>query len=330
MNDERDRSSGRNGGPLARLRALPGSRTATVAFVLTIALAAGGSAAYAFWSQRGDAKVTVVAGAPQSTPTPTPAPTTAPTPAPGAPGAVTPNIQTAWAGKPSGITCGRVQVQEPKSIGLRVSWPNLSTATSYVVSVQSLSAGYTYPGPSQTVGSPHATFVFPDDRAVQEAPFYTRYVIRVMPMKGTTGGDPLYLTFQHGAYETNNCFDPRDTERSVVLSPLPFTALTCRLAALNNTSPTAELPLAWTPVPGATSYRVSIRPAAGSSRTHGADVVTASTSASFRFPIADTTGKYVVRVQPMNGTSAGDPAYVTYRMGNMYDHGCEVTGETFR
>lgn len=319
MNLERSSKNAKGPGRFARLRALPGSRTAAVAFFLTIALAAGGSAAFALWSQRGDATVTAVAGAPKPAPTPT---------ANGAI-AVMPNIQTAWAGKPSGITCTRVQVQEPESTGMRFSWPNLSTATSYVVSVKSTSAGYTYTQPAQTVGSPHATFVFPDKRDTDTAPYYVRYVVRVMPMKGTTAGDPLYVTFQHGRYETNNCYDPRSFETNVVMSPLPFTALTCRLAGLNN-STTADLPLSWTAVSGATSYRVSIRPAAGYSRTHSADIVTASTSATFRFLIAETTGKYEVRVQPMNGTVAGDPAYVTYRMGGPNDHGCEVTGGTFR
>ena len=319
MNPERDIRNGKNPGLLRRFRAVPGSRIAMVAFFLTIALAAGGSAAYALWSQRGDAAVTAVAGAPKP----------GPTAAGGGPIDVTANIQTAWAGKLSGITCARVQVQEPGSTGIRFSWPNLSTATSYVVSVKSTSAGYTYTQPAQTVGSPHATFVFPDKRDTESAPYYVNYVIRVMPMKGTTAGDPLYLTFQHRRYETNNCYEPRGVETNVVMSPLQFTSLTCRLVGLSN-STTADLPLSWTAVPGAASYRVSIRPAAGYSRTYGADIVTASTSATFRFPVEQTTGKYVVRVQPMNGTVAGDPAYVTYRMGGPDDHGCEVTGETFK
>lgn len=322
MNQERDRRPGKTSGPFNRLRALPGSRTAAVAFFLTIALAAGGSAAYALWSQRGDVKVTVVAGAPKPSPTP----------APGGAITVTPNIQTAWAGKPSqpDAVCTRVQLQDQKSIGIRFSWPNLSTATSYVVSVKSTTAGYTYTGPAQTVGSPHATFAFPEDRSRPDSSFYTNYLVRVMPMKGTTAGDPMYLTFQHRPNETSNCYHSQGAENTVIMTPLPFTALTCRLTGLNDTSPTADLPLSWTAVPGATSYRVSIRPAAVNPGTYGADVSTASTTAAFRFPIAQTAGKYVVRVQPMTGTTAGDPAYITYRLDGPWSHGCDTTGETFR
>ena len=323
MNPEQDKTSGPTAGRLARFRALPGSRTAMVAFFLTIALAAGGSAAYALWTQQGDARVAAVAGAPKPSPSPTP----------GGPITVTPNIKTAWAGKPSLVqpsVCTRVAGQGSGTIGIRFSWPALSTATSYVVSVKSTTGNYTYTGPVQTVGAPQATFSFPENRGTPDAAFYTNYLVRVMPMNGGTGGDPLYLIFQHRPNETNNCYHSGGTENTVMLSPLPFTALTCRLAGLNGSSSTADLPLAWTAVQGAASYRVSIRPAAANARTHGADIVTTTTSATFRFPIEQTSGKYVVRVQPMNGTTAGDPAYVTYRLGGLYDHGCEVTGESFR
>lgn len=47
-------------GRFARLRSQPGFRTAAVAFVLTVVLGIGGSAAYAYWSLRAEANLVVV------------------------------------------------------------------------------------------------------------------------------------------------------------------------------------------------------------------------------------------------------------------------------
>ena len=49
-------------GVLAKFRRLPGARLAVAAFVVTVAVGLGGPPAYAWWSQKGDAQITVTAG----------------------------------------------------------------------------------------------------------------------------------------------------------------------------------------------------------------------------------------------------------------------------
>ena len=312
-----------------RFRAMPGSSAALVAFVLTITLGVGGTAAYAWWSQQGNARITATAGAPKPVPTtPAPTPTTpAPTPTTPAPGGVNPilpNIKTAWAGKTADPTCTRVvNKSTPESVSIEFSWPNISTATSYVVSVKSKTTGYTYTQPIQEVGSPRATFVFPENKAAANAAFYTDYLVRIMPMKGSVGGDPTYRTFQHRSNETNNCY-----YGDMVNSPIGITPLTCTIAGLNN-SPTADLKLQWAAAAGASSYRVSVRPGNAPSG-YGADLVTAGTSTEFRFDTKAHAGKYVVRVQPMNGNVAGDPSYVTYQLNGPWSHSCGAWNDTFQ
>ena len=50
---------------LRRLRAQPGFRTALIAFCLTVVLGIGGSAAYAYWSLRADANLTMATAPPE-------------------------------------------------------------------------------------------------------------------------------------------------------------------------------------------------------------------------------------------------------------------------
>ena len=52
------------GGWFSRLRAQPGFRSAAIAFVLTVVLGLGGSAAYAYWSLRVDANLIVATARP--------------------------------------------------------------------------------------------------------------------------------------------------------------------------------------------------------------------------------------------------------------------------
>ena len=316
-------------GFLGRFRALPGSRAAVVAFVLTIALGAGGTAAYAWWSQTGSANITATAGAPTAPPTtpppttppPTsPPPTTAP-PTPGGPTAIAPNVQTAWAGRPAASTCARVNQSDPNTIGMKFSWPTLPTATSYVVSVKTHDGNYVYTKPAQEVTSPEATFIFPEGN--DNAAFYTRYLVRVMPMNGAVGGDPTYFIFQHARWETNTCFPIRAQDVTAVM-PMPRAVLSCSLSGLNNTSSSADVPLAWTSVAGATSYRISVRPFIDSTNksSYGADIVSTGTAAVFRYDIASQAGTYLVRVQPMNDRTAGDPTYIVYQLDGPWSHHC--------
>lgn len=59
-----DSVSAEGRGWFARLRAQPGFRTAAVAFVLTVVLGIGGSAAYAYWSLKTDAILVVATARP--------------------------------------------------------------------------------------------------------------------------------------------------------------------------------------------------------------------------------------------------------------------------
>ena len=63
------------------LRALPGFKTAAVAFVLTVLLSSGG-VAIAKWNQSATATIDITAGAAAPTVKPTPVPTLQPTPTP--------------------------------------------------------------------------------------------------------------------------------------------------------------------------------------------------------------------------------------------------------
>lgn len=53
-----ERDSGRRPGRIERFRALPGFRTAAVAFVLTVVLGVGSTLAYAYWSQSSPVQIT--------------------------------------------------------------------------------------------------------------------------------------------------------------------------------------------------------------------------------------------------------------------------------
>ncbi|MCC9146152.1 MULTISPECIES: hypothetical protein [unclassified Arthrobacter] len=57
-------------GPAARLRPQPGLRTAAAAFIVTVLLGLGGTAAYAYWSQSTTATITVLPTAKVRTPGP--------------------------------------------------------------------------------------------------------------------------------------------------------------------------------------------------------------------------------------------------------------------
>ncbi|KPN17836.1 hypothetical protein [Arthrobacter sp. Edens01] len=167
--DTNDTRQQRRGG-MKRLAGLPGSRTAAAAFVLTVALGAGGPAAYAWWNQQGTAAITVTAGkptasavTPPATPDPTPSPTvpgpTTPAPTPTTPPVTTPAAPAA----PTVLSCARNP--GTGSNGGRdttISWsaPGAPAGTSTIVDVILMSKNgqavsgtlsYAVPGASGTV-----------------------------------------------------------------------------------------------------------------------------------------------------------------------------------
>lgn len=322
---------------LKRFRRLPGSRAAAAAFVLALVLGFGGPAAYAWWSQQGAASFSVTAGAPTATPTPTPTPT----PTQPGPPAVGPNpVLAGWPGKPSGgVVCTPLKdfesLRQDREMGISFSWgaPVRGTApTGYVVRMTSNTPGFAY-DKVQNVTAANAVFTLPrslsdpkSGNAVDgSTPYYTTYTIRVMPMNGTVAGDPLYWTYKYEHWKLNNCYDERGQGSG--LGTVGNTVLTCSKAMPNPrwVDGYYTLTLGWQTAPAAASYRVTIV-SNGRPGVYGLDMTTPDVQAALRFAKeAGSYGQYTVRVQPMNASGSGDPAYMTYQLGE-YSQECWKTG----
>lgn len=296
-----------------RLRTQPGFRSATIAFVLTVVLGVGGTAAYAYWSQSASVAIT---GTTRST-----------LPADTALVASPPSVQSRPGGL-TGYTCTARLTDEqmrPNAFAdIRFAWAEAANATSYVITVRNTSGSYLY-DKSQTVTATQADFRF--ERLVSDgygkpvgspSPFYTKYTVRVMPMNGNVPGDPLYFTYEYEHYKSDNCYYSQPIGASPLGSVAP---LTCATPAFT-TGPQgySELRLSWPAAARATSYSVSMVAKNGS---YGGEVTVPGTSAALRImrptPVAGDAAyltRYTVRVQPMNGPgAAGDPIYLTYQVG---------------
>lgn len=337
-------------GVLQRFRRLPGSRTAAAAFVLTVALGIGGPAAYAWWSQQGSAAITVTAGAPTPpaptppaptpTPTPTPpAPTPTPTVPPGPP-VIGPNpVLAGWPGKAAGATCTPLKdvpsLKQDTKADTRFAWnaPVRGTApTGYVVRVTSSNPAFAY-DQVQNVTAANATFTFPrslsdpvsGNATAPSTPYYTTYTVRVIPMNGAVAGDPLYWTYKYEHWKLNNCYDERG--QGPGLGTVGNMVLACpaappRVQWVNGYS---TVTLSWQPVQNATSYRVTII-SSGRTTVYGVDTLSGSVKTDLRLPRdPGAYGQYIVRVQPVGATGSGDPAYLTYQLGE-YSQECWKTG----
>lgn len=190
------------------------------------------------------------------------------------------------------------------------------------MSVRSKDSRYAY-DKSQTETSNQADFRF--ERLTSDeygkptggpAPFYTKYTVRVMPMNGNTPGDPLYFTYEYEHYKSDNCYysDPTGA------SPLGDIQLVCALAPFTAGAAYAEARVTWSGSAGATGYSVAMT--AQNGKPYGGEQAVTGTTAAFRVmqpkPIpgnAPYFGRYDIRVQPMNGSTAGDPRYLTYQLG---------------
>lgn len=298
---------------LAGLRAQPGFRTAVIAFVLTVVLGVGGTAAYAYWSKSVPVSIT------GSTRSDLPANTTVI----GAQPAL-----LARPGKPSDQTCvpqlNHGQMQGKELADIDFGWNAAPRASSYVITVKATKSSYVFAdlvtkSDTKTVTTSAATFRFPrlPSNPPGGAPIYTEYAIRVMPFNGSVPGDPHYFTFLY-EHNTNTCWSGIRPEVPA-FAPVG-TAGTVQCAPLTGTGAGgySDIGVNWAKSERATSYSVRILNPAG----YGAETTVTDTSATFRVARASSErddepyfGQYQVRVQPMNGNLAGDPIYKTYQFG---------------
>lgn len=306
-------------GWFARLRGQPGFKTAFIAFCVTVALGLGAPAAYALWSASTSLSLQV---------------RTAPPPGPVLPpGTSLVSAQPAYADRPgpvTGLACAPVlshqQMMNNNYADVRFSWPAASGATSYVISIRNNTGTYSYDR-SQTVTAPESVFRFErqlsksnGDQQAGATPFYSRYTVRVLPVKNGVPGDPLYRSYQYEHHNGSNCHGGDAGSAAPTGS---IAALACTPLEWNSSSAHSELALSWPRAANATSYSVMIKSNNG---TAGAESTVTGTAAAFRVapkPAAGSPflGEYTVRVQPMNGTAAGDPVYRTYQLGQNH-HGC--------
>ena len=289
-----------------RLRALPGFRTAALAFVLTVVLGVGGTAAYAYWSK---STQVAIAGTTKSD-------------LPPGTGEVSANpVLAVRPESPSKQACAALlsdlEMRPNNFADIRFSWTG-GGATAYVVTVRSKDGSYAY-DQTQTVRSPRAEFRFGRMKSDEygkptagTSPFYTKYTVRVMPMNGNTSGDPLYFTYEYEHYKSNNCYWSEPTGASPVGSVAP---LVCAApVTVGGAAGYSDLGISWASSSGATSYSVTM---VNPDRSYGGEVSVTGTSTSFRImrpsPESDNApyfATYSVRVQPMKGSQAGDPVYL--------------------
>ena len=307
------------------LRNLPGFTTAAVAFVVVV-LMGGGGIAVAKWNQSATATINITAGAaptPTLPPAPTPVPTSSPTPAPAPtlPQTGTGNIVAAPVMdiRPSGmnadqITCASIkdaaQATKDATAGFVFSWAPAINSTSYVTSLTFSGKGYSYQQKQSVTGN-QALYTLNNSPAA-----FGLYILRIQPMNGVVAGDPIYRTFQHSAQLSANCYDARPDGKSL-LGTLAVSA--SPIAAKPNDN---ILQLTWGGAFAATSYIVTVKSASSS---YGTEFTTTSLAATLTFPprIRDQWGNvtnagpyfsdYSLRIQPMNGTQAGDPVYKVIR-----------------
>lgn len=88
---------------------------------------------------------------------------------------------------------------------LKVSWTP-GTATSYVVTIVLATPDPKY-GAEFTTSTLGTTLIFPSrpwnqaGTGVGDAAFFGQYSLRILPIKGTQAGDPVYKTVQYGPYD---------------------------------------------------------------------------------------------------------------------------------
>ncbi|GAA3289555.1 hypothetical protein ACFFON_16050 [Arthrobacter citreus] len=312
--------AGTKPGWYGRLRTQPGFRTAVVAFVLTVVLGIGGTAAYAYWSQ---STSTAITGTTRPEQPPVPPPSTLPA---NTAGLTAKPALAARPGTPSGPACAALlsdeEMRSQDFADVRFSWAGAASATSYVITVKGTN-GFSY-DQTQTVKTKTADFRFGRLKSDQygkpvgtSSPFYTKYTVRVMPMAGTVPGDPLYFTYEYEHYNSSNCYWSEPTGNAPVGSAAP---LVCAApVTVRGAGGYSDLPVSWARSSGATSYSVTM---VNADRSYGGELSVTGTQAAFRVmrPLPENDAapyfaRYTVRVQPMIGAAAGDPLYLTYQWG---------------
>lgn len=282
-----------------RLRPLPGFRAAVVVFLATVLVGGGTIAAVANWQQSATATIAITAGAPATPPPAANVVTANPVLAP------RPDVLD-----PGQVTCQPVPAQPPGSTtGIKFTWPAAARATSYVVSLAYDDKGYSFPGAAVTTPTPTAAFTLQRSAAA-----YGHYVVRVLPMNGAVAGDPIYRTYEYSPDTSGNCYYASPDGRS----PLAVPALSTQTLVKGPT--TAALPLSWTGAAG-TSYVVTLVSATSG---YGMEATVGGAGITVTFPRAaggqgaPFYSNYSLRIQPVKGTTVGDPVYKTVQY---YDWG---------
>ncbi|GAA4656729.1 hypothetical protein [Arthrobacter cryoconiti] len=292
-------------GRLGRLRSLPGFTVAATTFVLVVLLSGGGMAV-AQWQQSATATITVTAGA--AAVVPPSGPNVVANPAI----ATRPSVQD-----PERVRCQSVLPQETlakaTSADIKFTWTAPATVTSYTVSLDFIGTGYTY-SQTQVVNSAVAIFKLQRTQAA-----FGNYALRIQPMNGAAAGDAIYRTYQNASQRSDNCFYLSPDGRSPLGTPVISTT------GMVKGDTTASLPITWTAASGATSYVVTLTPKSRPLSTYGLEATVSGPEFTLIFPRAPSDrfgnpanwvdiwatyyGDYTLRIQPMNGSVAGDPVY---------------------
>lgn len=317
-------------GAMARMRALPGFTAAAVAFALVVFMGTGAAVAVAKWQQSATATIAVTVGAVPATPTPSPPAPPAPTatataiPPATARGLVVSPPVPVLATRPANIpvndvSCAPVpgpsQPTDAKTSDIRFSWPASANATAYRVTLQADEGSYLS---SQVVTGAAAVFTLGRPTAP-----YGNYGLRIQPMNGSVAGDAVYRTYIYGAWGSTNC-----TFHAAAPSPLGgITAVDFQGPTVDQLTsgrnPTAAMTFTWTKSTGATSYVVTLK---SKSSSYGAEVTVNGLSATLTFPWTTSNDQaayfadYDLRIQPMQGTLAGD-AVSRWFQYHRWDHG---------
>ncbi|WP_427016734.1 hypothetical protein ACQCSX_18725 [Pseudarthrobacter sp. P1] len=291
---------------MQRLRVLPGFKASVVAFVVTVIVGGGTAAAVANWQQSATATIAITAG---SAPTPPPlsgnvvaAPVLAVRP-----GAINANK----------ITCASVKNQaslHEKDSDFIFMWPAAANSTAYTVTLSFAGTGYSYIS-SQSVTAASATFTL-----VRNLPAaYGLYILRIQPTNGGNTGDAVYRSYAYAQNDSTNCY-----YASPGPSPLGTASPTAQPAVRGAT--TSTIAVNWPAAAGTTSYVVTVK---SKTSSYGTEFTTSSRSTTLTFPQAARNaygnpvnpgdvsapyyGDYTFRIQPMNGSIAGDPTYKVVR-----------------
>ncbi|NVM99932.1 hypothetical protein [Arthrobacter sp. SDTb3-6] len=294
--------AGHAAGAWSRLRALPGFKASVVAFLVTVFIGGGTFAAVANWQQSSTATIAITAGAPAIT---------APPPVGGV--VASPTLAVRPGAFVGGFSC--TSAKQQGSVAFTFTWPAVTNATSYATTL-SLTGPPATPVATESVTGTTAVFTF-REAAVSNG---TSYLLRIEPFDGATAGDPVYKSFTFSSNTSGQC----DQVTPAAAPPLGTVSPTAQPVVRGAT--TSTMAINWTASTGATSYVVTVK---STTSGYGTEFTTGNLSATLTFPQAatDASGNlvnpadatapyycdYSFRIQPMNGTTAGDPVYRTIK-----------------